>query len=186
MRSLVERAHFLKNALSDRKIGAVTMSSDYVIADVLRRLPKNPRLVIEYGPGEGAVTRAILGVLPPDARLVVIEPNQEFLDALGKITDPRLTIVSGMAQNLSHEALAKMRGADAIVASMPFSFLAPAERSKVVSDAYDLLAPGGNFIISHQYSWIMRKPLRQKFPSVSVFFEPRNIFPCFILNARKL
>ena len=59
MRSLVERAHFLKNALSDRKIGAVTMSSDYVIADVLRRLPKNPRLVIEYGPGEGAVTRAI-------------------------------------------------------------------------------------------------------------------------------
>ena len=185
MKSIVERVSFFKNALRDRNIGAVTMSSGYVVADVLRRLPQNPSLVIEYGPGNGAVTRAILRVLPPDARLIAVEPNQEFITALEKITDSRLSIIPKMAQGLSPDDLFSMQGADAIVASLPSFYLTAEERRKIVSDAYNMLTPKGIFIFSHQYSRLMKKPLEEKFTDVTIAFEPRNIFPCFILSARK-
>ncbi|MDO8521295.1 MAG: methyltransferase domain-containing protein [bacterium] len=185
MESLIERMRFFKNALRDRKVGAVTMSSGYVVADVLKRLPEHPHLIVEYGPGEGAITRAILRILPADARLVAVEPNKEFLAALEKIADSRLTVIQKMAQDLSPEELAGMQGADAVVASLPSFYLSKKDRQKVVADAYDMLLSGGVFIFSHQYSWLMRKPLEEKFADVVIAFEPRNIFPCFILSATK-
>ncbi|OGZ07158.1 MAG: hypothetical protein A3C93_06115 [Candidatus Lloydbacteria bacterium RIFCSPHIGHO2_02_FULL_54_17] len=185
MKNILERAKFLQNALKDHKVGALTMSSDYVVAAVLRLLPKAPRLVVEYGPGEGTITRKILRVLPSDARLIVVEPNLDFVEALKKVADPRLTIVPKMAQDLSPDDLFSMRGADAVVASLPSFYLTPEERQKVVADAHNMLAPKGVFIFSHQYSWLMKKPLEEKFADVAIAFEPRNIFPCFILSGRK-
>ncbi len=185
MKNIVERMGFLRNALRDHKVGALTMSSDYVVAAVLRLLPKDPRLVVEYGPGEGAITRKILRVLPSDARLIAVEPNQDFVKALKKIADPRLTVIPKMAQDLSPEELSSLRGADAVVASLPSFYLTPEERQRVVADAHHMLAPKGMFIFSHQYSWLMKKPIEGLFGEVVIAFEPRNIFPCFILSARK-
>ena len=185
MESPIERMRFFKNALRDHKVGAITMSSGYVVADVLRRLPENPRLIVEYGPGEGAITRAILRMLPPDARLMAVEPNKEFFATLQKIADHRLTVLSKTAQDLSPKELLLMKGADAVVASLPSFYLSKEERRKVVADAYAMLAHGGVFIFSHQYSWLMRRPILERFPKVSLSFEPRNLFPCFILTAQK-
>jgi phospholipid N-methyltransferase len=185
MENIVKRTSFFKSALADPEIGAVSASSGYVISDVLRRLAKNPHLIVEYGPGDGVITRAMLRVLPPDARLVVVEPNAEFLSVLGEINDSRLTVIAGKAQDLSPEQLREFKNADAVVASIPFSFLTQEERSKVISDTYELLAPNGKLIVPHQYSWLMRKPLQQKFGFVSLSFKMRNFPPCFIMEARK-
>jgi phospholipid N-methyltransferase len=86
----------------------------------------------------------MLRVLPPDARLVVVEPNAEFLSVLGKINDARLTVIAGKAQDLSPEQLREFKNADAVVASIPFSFLTQEERDKVIADTYELLAPNGS------------------------------------------
>lgn len=185
MQQISERVGFLKSALRDHKVGALTMSSDYVIADALTRLPKDARVVVEYGPGSGVLTRAILGVIPSDARLIAVEPNGEFVRALETIADPRLTIIPKTAQGLSGDDLARMQGADAIVASMPAFYLSPSEREKVAGDAFRLLRQGGVFVVSHQYTWLMRKPIMAAFGDVAIRFEPRNLFPCFILSAEK-
>ena len=185
MEQLRERTNFLRTALLDRTVGAISVSSARVVADVVARLPKDAKLVIEYGPGDGVFTRALLGALPPNARLIVVEPNNDFVRILKGITDPRLFVISGKAEELSEGELTEFNGADMLVASMPFSFLTPIERNKVVADAFHFLAPEGRFVISHQYSWLMREPLRKVFRTVSLSFEIRNIFPCFVIEARK-
>jgi len=53
-----EQLNFLKVALRDRRIGAMTRSSKYVVNAVVRNFNnKSLQRVIEYGPGDGVVTK---------------------------------------------------------------------------------------------------------------------------------
>lgn len=181
-----ERFSFLKKALgSSKEVGAITMSSQYVVDDVLAMLPKNFSTVVEYGAGDGVMTRALLERLPVTGKMLAVESNESFITELGRINDPRLTIIQNLVQNMTSEDMALYSSADVVVSSIPFSFLSPVERAKVVSEVFNLLAPGGLCIIFHQYSWLMKKPLQDVFGAVSMKFEPRNIPPCFILCAKK-
>ncbi len=185
MQQIQTRLTFLRNALFDRKVGAVTMSSKYVVLQVLKHLPKKLDLIIEYGPGSGVLTRALLTVLSSNGRLVVFEQNKYFVDELRTIKDHRLHIINTGVEDISTQELQQFVGADAFIASIPFSFLAPKERLKIVADAHTLLISGGSFIIAHQYSLLMRELCVQRFRSVSTKFELRNIFPCFVIGATK-
>ena len=60
--------HFLKNAVRDRKVGAVARSSRYVVKNVLDRIAEPLHVVIEYGPGDGVMTREILKKLSSESR----------------------------------------------------------------------------------------------------------------------
>ena len=86
-----EQINFLKVALSDRQIGAMTRSSKYVVKAIMRNLSDlSLRRVIEYGPGDGVITKAILNRMPKDGQLIVVETNLRFLKILRDIKDPRL------------------------------------------------------------------------------------------------
>jgi len=185
MNGIRKRAYFLKSMVLDHEVGAVTMSSKHVIRDVLECLDAPLRTVVEYGPGEGVMTKALLERLPPNGRLLVVEPNVRFIETLRRIKDKRLEVLEGKVQDMTLEKLREFQGADAVVSSIPFSLLTPAERFSVVAVTHKLLAPGGSFIVFHQYSRLMVRPLKKYFRSVSVVFEPRNILPCFVLNAKK-
>lgn len=169
----------------DRDIGAVTMSSQYVVKNVVKRFSSPLKTVIEYGPGNGVMTRALLDALAPDGRLLVVESNAEFVKNLQLIGDARLTIFHGKVEDLGKASIKDFQAADAVISSIPFSFIKLLDRVSIVSDTHKILGPKGRFIVFHQYSWFMAKLLRRKFSSVSVSLEPRNIPPCFILEARK-
>ncbi|MDP3947604.1 MAG: rRNA adenine N-6-methyltransferase family protein [bacterium] len=180
-----ERINFLKSTASFREVGALTMSSKYVVRHVLKHLSRPLSTVIEYGPGNGVMTKALLGWLSPHGKLLVVESNARFAKALNQLNDDRLQVLHGKAQDLASELIREFSRADAVLLSIPFTFLTPADRLKVVSDAYNMLAPSGTLVIFHQYTPFMFLPLHKIFRSVSVEFEPWNIFPCFILVAKK-
>ena len=179
-----KRMKFLKVALRDKDIGAVTMTSKYVADDIYKILGAI-NLAVEYGPGEGILTKTILKRLNPNGKLFVIEPNGEFVQALHHIGDARIHIIRGIAQNITKE-LAKLgvNKVDVVISSLPFSFLKPADRLKVLQDTYKILSPNGSFIV-FQYSLIMRRPLQKIFSRVSVSFKLRNIPPGFLIIAQK-
>ena len=185
METINERVKFFKNALFDQKIGAVARSSKFVVESVLKHVRKPLNLVIEHGAGDGAMTRALLTQLAPNGKLYAIESNHEFAKDLHMINDDRLNVYIGNAQEFHAENPLQIYGADLIVSSIPFSFLRSQEREELIKYAYDSLLPEGIFIIFHQYSWLMFAPLKKIFPMVNISFEPRNLFPCFILEARK-
>jgi len=161
------------------------MSSKYLINRVLKHLVKPLNTVIEYGPGNGVMTKALLRHLSPQGKLLVIESDARFIKELNQIHDERLEIIQSRVQDLFLDQISIFCQADAIISSIPFYFLTPADRLKVISETHKTLAPGGNFILFHQYRLLTLRQLNKSFNSVSVTFEPRNIFPCFILDAKK-
>src|SRR4051812_21638352 len=177
---------FLKTAISDVNVAAVANSSKYVVTSVMKQLPDSIQSVMEYGPGDGVATRALLKRLPANGKLLAIESNPEFVSGLKEIDDPRFQVVHGNVRDIGcimreH----RFESLDAIISSIPFSFLAAEERDEIVVKTHDALSPNGAFVVFHQYSTLMLKPLRASFNSVTMSFEVRNIFPCFIFCARK-
>ncbi len=186
MKTLNRRVQFLVNAVLGRgKVGAIMMSSRYVVRGVLKHIPMPPKTVIEYGPGDGVMTRALLRSLAPDGRLLAIELGDQFIRDLKRINDPRLTVINGKVQDVLDKEAQNFQDADLIVSSIPFSFLTISERDQVLEKTRNLLKPQGAFIVFHQYSTLMKKPLEKYFHKISISFEPRNILPCFILVAKK-
>ncbi|MEK7197927.1 MAG: methyltransferase domain-containing protein [Patescibacteria group bacterium] len=177
--------NFLKNTSSLREAGAITMSSKYVVKQVLKHLPHKLDTVVEYGPGTGVMTEAILERLSPQGKLLAIEANSGFTKALNQLKDARLRILHGKAQHLAPSLMNEFSHADAVVSSIPFTFVESTVRLKILSDAYEMLAPGGTLIIFHQYTPLMFYSLYKMFRSVTIEFEVRNIFPCFMMVAKK-
>ena len=81
---------------------------------------RRARIVVELGPGTGAVTNEILKRMRPDARLFAVDINPTFIDHLNSTCqDPRLIPLCGSATDLqSLLALHDVDSADAIVSSL--------------------------------------------------------------------
>lgn len=184
---MLDQINFFKIALFDRQIGALTRSSKYVVNSVVRNFNKQPlQRVVEYGPGDGVMTKELLRRMPHDGQLIAVESSLKLLKVLKKINDPRLRVIAGTVQNISKELKRHhLKNIDLVVSSIPFSMLKPAERDNVVQNTFNMLSKKGRFIVFHQYSLIMRGPLKKYFKSVKTIFELRNIPPCFIMNAKK-
>jgi len=184
----VRKTTYVRQYVRDKDVGALHPSSRFLVRKLLACLDhRRIKTLVEFGPGPGGTTRAILEALPDDARYIAIEKNPAFLAALKtSITDPRLLVVEGDARSakeiLSEQGIAAV---DAVIASIPFSFLTKAERAGLVASVSTMLSDDGDFVIFHQFSTMMRPYLKEHFPYVRAQFEPRNLFPCFLLHGRK-
>lgn len=176
---------FIKTAVKDYRVGAVTASSQYAVKRVLREIPFGTKYIVEYGAGDGVITRELLRRMPPDGNLFAIEINESFLSDLKEIADPRLVVLHGDV--LSVSGLLLEVGApriDTVVSGIPFTFFSPQERRRVVADTYEVIAPKGRFVI-YQFSPLLLPLLKEKFSCVHVGFEPRNFPPYFVMRAEK-
>ena len=162
-------------------------SSRFLIKRLLRCLqPEKTRSVLEFGPGPGVATAPLLAVLPRDCRYVAVEKNPDFVAALRRLNDSRLTVLEADARQVGAQ-LDKLglTAADVILASIPFSYLTKKERQAFVDLAFERLAPDGDFIVFHQYTPLMYPYLKKRFAAVRVQFEPLNFLPCFLFHCRK-
>ena len=180
------RLNFLKVAFRDYKVGAWSPSSKYLVKRVLRYVPRDLSLVMEFGPGGGVMTQALLSHLAPQGKLIVVEPNPDFVAMLSKIPDTRVRVVRGTAESFMKDYRAHGGAqADVMLSSIPFSFLKPRERESFVVAAQTHLRTGGMFIVFHQYVPLAKKVLEKVFGKTVVAYEWRNFLPCFVFIARK-
>lgn len=178
-----EMALFATNFIKHpRMLGSLIPSSRFLIERLLRRVDwDRAAMLVEYGPGVGTFTREILSRMSPDATLVVIETNPDFVDFLrSSIDDGRLHVVHGSAADV-REALAA-RGAtqaDYVISGIPFSTLPAQVRSDVLRATRSVLRPDGGFLV-YQFSARVLPDLRRIFSGVRRAFEPRNVLPAQI------
>lgn len=185
MQRIRERINFLKVFKADKHVGALAPSSRFVVESVIKHVPKGAKTIVECGPGEGVLTRALLKQLPQDGMLLAIESNKKFVAILQRMHNPRLKIAEGKAQDVaSHVKNYHLGLVDFAVASIPFSFITPPERAQIVRDIHAVLRTDGVFVIFN-YSPLMYRTMKKVFGNVSIGFELRNIFPCSIMVARK-
>ena len=182
------RMMFARSFLANpRHVGSVIPSSHRLIQRLLGQTQWAAiKVAVEYGPGTGVVTRALLARLPADARLYIFEINAEFVEYLRtSITDPRLTVIAASAETVTHVlADAGHAHCDIAVSSLPFSIMPLAVRHAIVQATAAALAPGASFI-GYQYSTRWLRELRFVFRRVSVELEPRNWPPAFVFTAMR-
>src|SRR5579859_4546950 len=107
-------ALFARNFLkSPFMLGSVVPSSPFLVNDMMSQVDwDRARVLVEYGPGVGTFTREILRRMRPDAVLVAIELNTDFVEYLrSHMRDTRFRVVQGSAarvrQVLAEQKLAR-------------------------------------------------------------------------------
>ena len=83
-------------------LGSIVPSSRFLIRQLLAPINwTQARVFVEYGPGVGGITAEILRRMHPDAILIAIEMNPDFVSYLGRaIPDARLKVVEGSAESV--------------------------------------------------------------------------------------
>lgn len=174
---------FARNFIRYPKLlGSLVPSSPFLVKHMLSFIPwQRARIVVEYGPGVGTVTREILKRIGPDAILVAIELNPEFVEFLqNEISDPRLRVVYGSAAdvrtilrqlNLPH--------ADYIISGIPYTLLPDRIREVVTRETYHVLNPQGAFLV-YQFTRTVLPYVDSIFANVQQDFKLLNILPARI------
>ncbi|WP_404339175.1 class I SAM-dependent methyltransferase [Sphingomonas sp. MMS12-HWE2-04] len=135
-------------------VGAIASSSGTLVRHMLSRVDFNQcKLFVEYGPGVGTFTRILLDRLAPDATLVVIDTNPDFIDYLAQtIDDPRFFPVLGSAADVKqivHDH--GFEHADYIASGLPFSTLPAGVGDQIAKATREIIRPGGAFLV-YQYN----------------------------------
>jgi phospholipid N-methyltransferase len=144
------------------------------------------RLFVEYGPGTGVFTRAVLDRLPARAIMLAVDTSRDFVAHLQMtLPDPRLRAVHGSAVDIAR-LLQDMRlpPADYILSGLPFSTVGDAQAEAIMAASRDALAPEGEFL-AYQMRTAIRPLLERHIGPVHADFEWRNIPPCHLYRARK-
>jgi phospholipid N-methyltransferase len=176
--------NFFRHPLS---VGTIAPSSPFVVDRVLEQAPwERAAVVVEYGPGVGTMSSPILARMRPDARLLLIETNAEFVDYLrdAYADDERVIVELASAADVA-TLLARHRlpKADAIVSGIPFSTLPPEVREAVLDGTLASLRKGGRFVV-YQYTRAVLKHIDGRFRVENEQTEWRNTWPARIFDLR--
>lgn len=129
-------------------VGSVIPSSRFLERRILKLADiKANDTVVELGPGTGGTTHALLDELGPGGKLLSIEVEEEFVEMLQEIEDPRLIPHHGSAEDISSILAAHGLGApDVVISGIPFSTMPEEVGTRIVREIYDVLPPGKSFV----------------------------------------
>jgi phosphatidylethanolamine/phosphatidyl-N-methylethanolamine N-methyltransferase len=150
---------FLKGfLLTPRSMGAVLPSSASLAHAMAKHIDTNKEgLVLELGPGTGAITQAILATGLAASRLIALELSPTFTKDLQK-RFPDIMVIEGSASDLI--ALIKEKNVHTIISSLPLRSIPKTARQKILSSIQNILQPQDTFI---QFTYS--------------FLEDRNFYP---------
>ena len=167
---------FLKHPVM---VGSIIPSSGKLIEKMLSRVDwANTKVFVEYGPGVGTFCQHILDRMAPDATLIAIDTNADFIGYLRRrIGDPRFQAVEGSAADV--RAILADRGfdhADYILSGLPFSTLPPGVGKTIAAETAAALRTGGAFLV-YQFSPKVRDFIAPHFERIDHGMEVVNIPP---------
>lgn len=151
-------ASFLRQfILNPGKVGAVAPSSPALAARMVAGVDfERADAVLEYGPGTGAFTGAILSKLRPGAKFVAIELNPSYCDILRKrfpaAKFPQARIVNDSATNVAaickSEGIGNGKGAcvEAVISGLPWASFPEELQDALLGEMLKVLKPGGVFV----------------------------------------
>jgi phospholipid N-methyltransferase len=163
-------------------LGSLVPSSPFLVKHLLSLIDwQRARIVVEYGPGVGTLTKEILKRIGPQAILVAIELNPEFVELLqNEIQDPRLRVVYGSAADVrSILQQLNLPHADYIISGIPFTLLPDGTRRVVARESHFVLHPEGAFLV-YQFTRTVLPYVKAIFADVQQDFKLLNILPARI------
>lgn len=183
-------AIFLKRFLQRPfQVASIIPSSRTLVRRVSEKMDfSQPRVIVEYGPGEGVHTREIVRRMHPDSKLILFELDPELAQHLEDQFrgDSRITILNTDCALLAQELLKRGHThCDYIVSGIPFSILEPEKKRELLRNTFDALAPHDSaaFII-YQVTNELTTHCRH-FPRVESEYCLQNLPPMFVTKYYK-
>src|SRR5437762_13758417 len=145
-----------------------------------------PRVIAEYGPGEGVHSREIARRMCPVSHLLLLELDRASARDLERqfAGDRRVRVIHGDAASLPHELKShRINRCDYILSGIPFSILKIEKKRALLQKTYDALAPGGSFIIYQVTNELKQHATLFEHAQSEYFLQ--NIPPMFITVFQK-
>lgn len=187
---------FMKEVFRANKSTGAIAPSGRQLADMVTDMARvdESNVIVEYGPGTGVFTEAIMRKKRPDAFFIALEVNEEFV----RVTQercPGVQVYHDCAQNTrKYLEAAGHDGCDTIVSGLPWTRFDDELQDEILEATYDVLVPGGRFV-TFAYSMSPFVPSGRKFfrkKLVSRFATVRrsgpiwkNFPPCVVFIAEK-
>jgi len=170
---------FLKHPVM---VGSIIPSSSFTVKKMLAPVDwQKCDLFVEYGPGVGTFCQPVLDRMKPDATLLVIDLNEDFISYLQKtFRDSRFIAVHGSAADVNEIIIdAGFEQADYILSGLPFSTLPDNLGPKIASETAKAIRSGGAFLV-YQFRAKARDFMAPHFKKIDSDFEFWNILPCHL------
>jgi phospholipid N-methyltransferase len=164
------------------QVASICPSSKALVERVSSKMDfSQPRVIAEYGPGEGVHSREIARRMDAGSTLLLFELDPDLSRDLERQfgDDPRVHVINGDAARLPDELeRLGIDQCDYIVSGIPFSILEAEKKRTLLQKTYDAIKPGGAFII-YQVTNELRQHATHFQHAKSEYFL-QNIPPMFI------
>ena len=180
---------FIKEAVKNIKTsGTIMPSSRFLSNKLIQGIDfDKAKVIVEFGPGNGVVTKKILEKMATDATLISFEINDEFYKHLITIEDERLIVINASAENVIKELnRLNINEVDGIVSSLPLTIIPKEVVNSILVNSRKILKINGQFS-QFQYSTVFYKKIKEIFKpeNVKLKFEVKNFPPAFIYKCIK-
>ena len=178
---------FLKRFLrSPFRVASIVPSSKTLIRKVSDKMDHmTPRVIAEYGPGEGCHTREIARRMHPKSHLLLFEIDPELCVHLARqfAANPRISVHNVDCAHLP-DVLSKkgLPHCDYVVSGIPFSILEKAKKREILDHTFEMLAPEAHsaFIIYQVTNELRTRGHCNHFARAESEYCLRNVPPMFV------
>ena len=168
------------------QVASIVPSSRTMVSKVSGKFDfSEPRVIAEFGPGEGCHTREIVRRMHADSTLLLFELDPELANHLRQQFrhDPRIAVINCDCATLREE-LAKrgIEHCDYVVSGIPFSTMEGNKKRALLRGVFDSLAPlpHAAFIIYQVTNELRERGHCDSFPRVQSEYCLQNIPPMFV------
>ena len=176
------------------QVGALCASSGALCRAMVSEIGiEKAELVVELGPGTGAITRELIQRLPKNGKLLAVELDGMLCEYLRR-TFPGVEICHDSASNLTH--ILKQRDlppANAVVSGLPWAVFPESLQREILGTLVENLSPGGVFTTFAYLQGLMlpagirfRKLLNELFSEVATSRVVwKNLPPALVYRCHK-
>jgi phospholipid N-methyltransferase len=143
-------------------VGAIAPSGRQLAQAMMRDVCVNDdEIIVEFGPGTGALTRAIAPAIHQPHQYIGIERDAQFVRRLHELF-PQLSFVHGSAEDAAAILADRHAGSvKAIICGLPFTTLSSRVQDRVIEAVDHLLGPGSVFrTFQYAHSFVLPSATR--------------------------
>ncbi|MGZ5281296.1 MAG: class I SAM-dependent methyltransferase [Bacteroidia bacterium] len=179
---------FLLEAIrSIKTTGTVWPSSSHLISKMLSPIDfKKADCIVEFGVGNGNITRELLGRMKPGSKLLAFEINDQFYkQQKEELKDLRLVLINDSAEEIeTYLKQLNITKVNHVVSGLPLSILGKAFCESLLTKIHKILPPHGKYI-QFQYSLSQYSLIKKHFKKVKIKFTALNIPPAIVYVCTK-
>lgn len=188
------KGFFLQYLFNPKQTGAVAPSSDELSA-LLAHTPhlKTAKVIVEFGPGTGVVTREILQLRQNDSVFFALELNPRFVEETRKHCPTALVYQDSAAHVKKYLKQHQCEACDCIVSGMPWAGFDDKLQRELLHATVEVLKKDGEFVTFAYWGFHLlaagrrfKKMLKKNFTSVKTTRVVwRNLPPAFVYHCQK-